>query len=89
MSAGEIIDWVSFGAVLFDLDGVVTPTAEIHERAWAELFARWGFDGSDYLTYVEYELFIVFESVGWHDRNANGRMEVSELRVSLTAVFST
>jgi beta-phosphoglucomutase family hydrolase len=53
VSAGGIVDWVSFGAVLFDLDGVVTPTAEIHERAWAELFAPWGFDGSDYLTYVD------------------------------------
>ena len=53
MSAGEIVDWASFGAVLFDLDGVVTPTAEIHERAWAELFAPWDFDGSDYLTYVD------------------------------------
>jgi beta-phosphoglucomutase family hydrolase len=53
VSAAEIVDWVSFGAVLFDLDGVVTPTAEIHERAWADLFARWGFDGSDYLTYVD------------------------------------
>ncbi len=53
MSAGGIVDWVSFGAVLFDLDGVVTPTAEIHERAWAELFAPWGFDGSDYLSYVD------------------------------------
>jgi beta-phosphoglucomutase family hydrolase len=53
VSAGGIVDWTSFGAVLFDLDGVVTPTAEIHERAWAELFAPWGFDGSDYLTYVD------------------------------------
>jgi beta-phosphoglucomutase family hydrolase len=26
-------------AVLFDLDGVLTPTAELHMRAWAELFA--------------------------------------------------
>lgn len=25
-------------AVLFDLDGVLTPTAEIHMRAWSELF---------------------------------------------------
>ncbi len=53
VSAGGIVDWALFGAVLFDLDGVVTPTAEIHERAWAELFAPWGFDGSDYLTYVD------------------------------------
>lgn len=53
MNAGGIVDWVKFGAVLFDLDGVVTPTAEIHERAWAQLFAPWGFDGNDYLTYVD------------------------------------
>lgn len=53
VSAAEIVDWASFGAVLFDLDGVVTPTAEIHERAWAELFKPWGFDGNDYLTYVD------------------------------------
>ncbi len=53
VSAREIVEWVSFGAVLFDLDGVVTPTAEIHGRAWAELFAPWGFDGSDYLNYVD------------------------------------
>ncbi len=53
VSADGIVDWASFGAVLFDLDGVVTPTAEIHERAWAELFAQWGFDNNDYLTYVD------------------------------------
>jgi beta-phosphoglucomutase family hydrolase len=27
-------------AVLFDLDGVVTPTAEVHMRAWATMFTR-------------------------------------------------
>ncbi|HZX53412.1 MAG TPA: beta-phosphoglucomutase family hydrolase [Ilumatobacteraceae bacterium] len=53
MSADGIVDWASFGAVLFDLDGVVTPTAEIHERAWADLFAKWNFDKNDYLTYVD------------------------------------
>lgn len=25
-------------AVLFDLDGVITPTAQVHERAWREVF---------------------------------------------------
>ncbi|HZX55380.1 MAG TPA: beta-phosphoglucomutase family hydrolase [Ilumatobacteraceae bacterium] len=53
MSADEVVDWSSFRAVLFDLDGVVTPTAEIHERAWADLFAKWNFDKNDYLTYVD------------------------------------
>jgi beta-phosphoglucomutase family hydrolase len=27
-----------FDAVLFDLDGVLTPTVEVHKRAWRELF---------------------------------------------------
>lgn len=47
------VDWTGFDAVLFDLDGVLTPTAEIHERAWAELFAPWGFTTVDYLAYVD------------------------------------
>ena len=32
------VDWSAVDAALFDLDGVVTPTAEVHMRAWAELF---------------------------------------------------
>jgi HAD superfamily hydrolase (TIGR01509 family) len=47
------LDWTSYGAVLFDLDGVITPTAEIHERAWTALFAPWGFTPHDYLRYVD------------------------------------
>ncbi|HHT33301.1 hypothetical protein CJ204_02670 [Corynebacterium xerosis] len=31
-------DPATFGAVLFDLDGVLTPTADIHERAWGDMF---------------------------------------------------
>ncbi|NND74800.1 MAG: beta-phosphoglucomutase family hydrolase [Ilumatobacter sp.] len=38
---------------MFDLDGVITPTAELHEHAWAELFADYGFTQDDYLTYVD------------------------------------
>ncbi|SDS80636.1 haloacid dehalogenase superfamily, subfamily IA, variant 3 with third motif having DD or ED/beta-phosphoglucomutase family hydrolase [Nocardioides scoriae] len=32
------VDWTDHAAVLFDLDGVVTPTAEVHMRAWSEMF---------------------------------------------------
>jgi len=32
------VDWNAYAAVLFDLDGVVTPTAEVHMRAWSEMF---------------------------------------------------
>ncbi len=32
------LDWSVVDAVLFDLDGVITPTAEVHMHAWAEMF---------------------------------------------------
>lgn len=32
------MDWSAHQAALFDLDGVITPTAEIHMRAWSEMF---------------------------------------------------
>jgi beta-phosphoglucomutase family hydrolase len=34
----ESVDWNRYGAVLFDLDGVITPTAVVHMAAWSELF---------------------------------------------------
>ncbi len=46
-------DWRAFDAVLFDLDGVITPTAEIHEHAWGELFAPYDYSEADYLQYVD------------------------------------
>ncbi len=55
-----------FDAVIFDLDGVVTDTALVHEAAWKELFddvladpripataVRGSFTTDDYLTYVD------------------------------------
>ena len=46
--------------VLFDLDGVLTPTAEVHMRAWKavfdDVFARWDitppYTDEDYFAYV-------------------------------------
>jgi beta-phosphoglucomutase family hydrolase len=32
------MDWTEYSAALFDLDGVLTPTAEIHQKAWSEMF---------------------------------------------------
>ena len=32
------MNWDDYDAVLFDLDGVLTPTAEVHMRAWRDLF---------------------------------------------------
>ena len=52
------VNWNDFDAALFDLDGVLTPTAEVHMRAWQALF-------TDFLTkrgfvdqpYVENDYF--------------------------------
>jgi beta-phosphoglucomutase family hydrolase len=55
------VDWNDYDAALFDLDGVITPTAEVHMRAWDQMFndflrAR-GIDqpytDADYFTYVD------------------------------------
>ncbi len=50
---GADFDWSAFGGVLFDLDGVITPTAEIHEHAWGELFAEHDYTDADYLAYID------------------------------------
>ena len=44
-------------------------------------------DHDDNLVYVEFELLIVMEQVGWVDRNHDGRIELSELRESLVKAF--
>jgi beta-phosphoglucomutase family hydrolase len=50
----------SFAAVLFDLDGVLTPTADTHTRAWTTMFDEFlvprglaPFTEDDYLRYVD------------------------------------
>lgn len=57
--------WTDFKAVLFDLDGVITPTAEVHMVAWSEMFNAFltSYDGpatdrspytdSDYFDHVD------------------------------------
>lgn len=55
------VDWNDYDAALFDLDGVITPTADVHMRAWAQMFGdfleRRGIDepytDDDYFTYVD------------------------------------
>jgi beta-phosphoglucomutase family hydrolase len=54
-------DLASYEAVLFDLDGVLTPTADVHMRAWREmfekLFADWNitppYSDADYYEYLD------------------------------------
>jgi beta-phosphoglucomutase family hydrolase len=54
-------DLTAYDAVLFDLDGVITPTAEVHMHAWRamfeELFAQWGveppYSDDDYFDHLD------------------------------------
>ncbi len=50
---GADFDWRNHAGVLFDLDGVITPTAEIHEHAWGELFADFDYTEADYLRFID------------------------------------
>ena len=34
-------DLRDYGAILFDLDGVITPTADLHREAWAHMFTEY------------------------------------------------
>ena len=34
------MNWTDFDAALLDLDGVITPTAEVHMAAWARMFTN-------------------------------------------------
>lgn len=56
------MDWDLYDAVLFDLDGVVTPTADVHQHAWEAMFtsfltARSAADGESYPPYTEQDYF--------------------------------
>lgn len=51
----------AFGAALFDLDGVLTPTADVHMAAWRRMFVHFfvargivpGYTDDDYFAYVD------------------------------------
>ena len=61
MASNAPPDLTSYDAVLFDLDGVLTPTAEVHMHAWQtmfeELFAAWDIEPPyterDYFDYLD------------------------------------
>ncbi|WP_420450695.1 HAD family hydrolase [Ilumatobacter sp.] len=46
-------EWARHAGVLFDLDGVITPTARIHEHAWGELFSGFDYTERDYLEHID------------------------------------
>ncbi len=61
MTAPALPDLTTYDGVLFDLDGVLTPTAEVHMHAWRtmfeELFAAWEvsppYSDADYFAHLD------------------------------------
>ena len=62
MKLDDSFSWDDWDAALFDLDGVLTPTADVHMRAWQQLFVdfltRRGITDrpyveSDYFDYID------------------------------------
>lgn len=55
------MDWNDYDAALFDLDGVITPTAKVHEMAWGRMFTDFlvghpgvaPYSDADYFAYVD------------------------------------
>jgi len=55
------VNWNDYDTALFDLDGVLTPTAEVHMRAWEQMFSSfltdWGitepYVEGDYFAYID------------------------------------
>ncbi|MGQ4538188.1 HAD family hydrolase [Dermabacteraceae bacterium P7074] len=60
-AAMTVFDPSEFSAVLFDLDGVLTPTAEVHMRAWRSMFSDYlreagvsePYTDEDYFAYID------------------------------------
>ena len=61
MTVSSPVDWSAYRAVLLDLDGVLTPTAEVHMRAWAEMFdaflTGWQDPAADTSPYTDADYF--------------------------------
>ena len=61
MSGMNPVTWTDHDSVLFDLDGVLTPTAEGHMRAWAEMFnaflSSWHGPAADTSAYTDDDYF--------------------------------
>ena len=50
------VDIFSYEALLFDLDGVITPTAKLHRQAWARMFSAF-LDSRGARPYTEQDYF--------------------------------
>lgn len=75
------VDLSGYDAVLFDLDGVLTPTAEVHMRAWSALFTPYLADrGVEPYTDADY-----FSSIDGKPRYEGVRSLLQSRRIDLPA----
>jgi beta-phosphoglucomutase family hydrolase len=51
------VTWTEYDAILFDLDGVITPTAVVHMRAWSEMFNAFLADSPGQAPYTDADYF--------------------------------
>lgn len=49
--------WTEHDAALFDLDGVLTPTAEVHRHAWAQMFNAFLAERGSHESYTDVDYF--------------------------------
>lgn len=51
------MNWTDYGAALFDLDGVLTPTADVHMHAWDQMFNTFLAGRGQTVRYTERDYF--------------------------------
>ncbi|MFL6073714.1 MAG: HAD family hydrolase [Mycobacteriales bacterium] len=68
-------------ACLFDLDGVLTPTARVHEAAWKEMFDAYLRERADRTG----EPFVPFDPRADYDRYVDGRPRADGVRAFLAS----
>jgi alpha,alpha-trehalase len=81
MDQQYLLDTTRYEAVIFDMDGVVTQTADLHAAAWKELFdgflRRWAVDNA--------QPFEPFDAVSEYRRYVDGKARYDGVRDFLAA----
>jgi len=65
--AADTVEWSKYAAALFDLDGVITPTAEVHMRAWSAMFNAYLVEHAEATGATPYEPYTDQDYYGYVD----------------------
>lgn len=68
-----------------DGDGRLSIEEFMHQRR--AMFATADFNGNGFVSLVEFELLVVYEAVGWRERNEPAQLPVAQLRVVAEKLF--